>query len=218
VNELDLLLPLPGAGAPLPGLAVGVVTNNADPERLARVKVQFPALSDTVESTWAPVVAPMAGPETGVQALPEVGDTVLVGFEQGDVNRPFVLGGFWSAAQHPPQRDNPGNAVRLIRSRSGHQIRLDDTDGAGQIQIVDSSGKNSVTIDTASNKITVTSAGPVTIAADGDLELTAKGKLALSGRDVEVSAQTTLSLDAKSRAELTTNGPLALRGATVDIN
>jgi uncharacterized protein involved in type VI secretion and phage assembly len=210
VTALDELFPSPGAEVPLPGMAVGVVTNNADPDRLGRVKVRFPALSTTVESTWAPVMTPMAGKESGLQVLPEVHDTVLVGFEQGDVNRPFVLGAFWTAAQPPPQGDNPGNAVRLVRSRSGHVIRLDDTEGAEKIEIVDKTGKNSVTIDSASNKVTVTSAG--------DLEVTAKGALTLGGRTVEITAQQKLTATGHQGAELSTQGGLTVRGSTVDIN
>jgi uncharacterized protein involved in type VI secretion and phage assembly len=218
VNELDELLPSPGSDTPLPGVAIGVVTSNADPEHLGRVKVRFPAVSETVESTWAPVMTPMAGNERGLQMLPEAGDTVVVAFEQGDVNRPFVLGGFWNAAQHPPEGDSAGNAVRLIRSRSGHAIRLDDTDGAELIQIVDKSGKNTITIDTATNKITVHAAGPITVAADGDLELTATGDLKLEGRQVKVAANLKLSLSGQQGAELTSTGPLAVRGSTIDIN
>jgi phage baseplate assembly protein V len=210
VTALGELFPALGAGIPLPGMAVGVVTSNADPEQLGRVKVRFPALSATVESAWAPVVTPMAGKERGLQVLPEAGDTVLVAFEQGDVNRPFVLGGFWNAAQHPPQGDNPGNAVRVVRSRSGHVIRLDDTEGAEKIEIVDKTGKNSITIDSASNKVTVTSSG--------DLEVKATGALALSGRSVEITAQQKLTATGHQGAELSTQGGLTVRGSTVDIN
>lgn len=210
MTALDQILPAPGAGLPLPGMAVGVVTSNADPEQLARVKIRFPALSATVESAWAPVLSPMAGGDRGLQLLPEVGDTVLVAFEQGDVNRPFVLGGFWTAAQHPPQGDNPGNAVRLVRSRSGHVIRLDDTEGAERVEIVDKTGKNSITIDSVANKITVTSSG--------DLEVTAQGVLTLGGRSVQITAQQQLTATGRQSAELSSQGGLTLRGATVDIN
>jgi uncharacterized protein involved in type VI secretion and phage assembly len=210
VTALGELFPAPGSGLPLPGTAVGVVTSNADPEQLGRVKLRFPALSATAESAWAPVVTPMAGTERGLQLLPEVGDTVLVAFEQGDVNRPFVLGGFWNAGQHPPQGDNPGNAVRLVRSRSGHVIRLDDTEGAEKIEIVDRTGKNSITIDSASNTVTVTSSG--------DLEVKATGALTLRGRTVDITAQQKLTATGQQGAELSTPGGLTVRGSTVDIN
>lgn len=218
MSALDVLLADDGAGATFPGVAVGVVTSNADPKHLARVKVRFPALSDTVESTWASVVTPMAGAQRGVYLLPEVGDTVLVAFELGDVNRPFVLGGFWSPAQKPPSPGDQANTQRLLRSRSGHTVRLDDTEGAERIEIVDKSGNNSITIETAGNKITVKGAGPVTVTTDGDLQLSAKGAVKLSGRQVQISAQQALSLTGQAEAELTSSGALKIQGSTVDIN
>jgi uncharacterized protein involved in type VI secretion and phage assembly len=218
MRPLDALLAADSSGGAFPGVAVGVVTSNADPMHLARVKVRFPALSDTVESAWASVVTPMAGAQRGVYLIPEVGDAVLVAFELGDVNRPFVLGGFWAGPQKPPQGDDPHNDQRLIRSRSGHVVRLDDTDGAERIQIVDKSGKNSITIETTGNKITVKGAGPVTVSTDGDLKLTAQGGVTISGRQVEISAKQQLSLSGQAGAELKSTGALTVRGSTVDIN
>ncbi|TML32060.1 MAG: hypothetical protein E6G35_02970 [Actinobacteria bacterium] len=72
---------LRGAASTPGGLIVGLVTNNDDPEHLGRVKVRFPTLSDSDESTWARVATLGAGPSRGMQWLPEVGDEVLVGFE-----------------------------------------------------------------------------------------------------------------------------------------
>lgn len=218
MSALDTLLAPDAASAGFPGVAVGVVTSNSDPMHLGRVKVRFPALSDTVESTWASCVTPMAGDQRGLYLIPEVGDAVLVAFELGDVNRPFVLGGFWAGPQKPPQAEDPHNDQRLIRSRSGHVVRLDDTDGAERIEIVDKSGKNSITIETATNKVTVTAAGPVSVAADGDIELTAKGGVKISGRQVEISAQQDLSLSGQTKAALKSTGPLQMQGAVVDIN
>jgi uncharacterized protein involved in type VI secretion and phage assembly len=217
VSGLDGLLPTPAA-ARLPGVAVGIVTSNADPSHRGRVKVRLPALSADIESTWAPVVTPMAGPGRGLRLLPEEGETVVVAFEDGDIDRPFVLGAFWAGSDEPPEADDPGNDLRLLRSRSGHVVRLDDTAGAERIEIVDSSGDNTITIDTANNEITVHAAGPVTIEAGGDLTLTAHGNLTLEGNKVDVSAKQDLTLSGSSRAELTSKGPLAVRGSVVDIN
>jgi uncharacterized protein involved in type VI secretion and phage assembly len=217
VSGLDGLLTATGAGR-VHGVAVGIVTSNADPSHRGRVKVRLPALSADVESTWAAVLTPMAGPGRGLRLLPEEGDTVLVAFEDGDVNRPFVLGAFWAGSQEPPQGDDPGNDLRLLRSRSGHVVRLDDTAGAERIEIVDSSGDNTITLDTAKNEITVHAAGPVTISADGDLKLTAKGNLTLEGNKVSVTAQQDLALSGSTRTELSSRGALAVKGSTVDIN
>src|SRR5256886_10389540 len=106
------------------GLAVGLVTNNDDPDKLGRVKVRFPTLSDSDESTWARVASAGAGAARGMQWLPEVGDEVLVGFELDDKTRPMILGGPWSRKDKPPQPDDPtegGQRTMLVlASRQNH--------------------------------------------------------------------------------------------------
>lgn len=110
-------------------LVVGVVTNCDDPERLGRVKVKFPSLTDDDESTWARVVAPGGGPERGLQCLPEVGDEVLVGFELDDKHRPLVLGGLWNRDDALPDADTVVDGevtARVWHSRNAHHLELRD--------------------------------------------------------------------------------------------
>ena len=78
-----------GSGAAA-GVVVGIVTDNDDPERLGRVKLRFPSLSADYESHWARVAAPGNGASRGTVWIPEVNDEVLVAFEGGDRQRPFV--------------------------------------------------------------------------------------------------------------------------------
>src|SRR5690606_8938432 len=70
---------------------VGVVTDNRDPQRLGRVKIKFPVLSEQDSSYWAPIIMLGAGKNRGWFFLPEVDDEVLVMFEHGDINRPIVI-------------------------------------------------------------------------------------------------------------------------------
>jgi phage protein D len=84
------------------GMTIGIVTNNKDPDGVGRVRVKFPALSDSEESWWARVVTPGAGSSAGLMFMPQLDDEVLVGFEHGDLRRPFVLGGVWGAKAKPP--------------------------------------------------------------------------------------------------------------------
>ena len=108
--------------AKLSGVAVGIVTNNQDPQQLGRVKVRFPWLPGEDESFWAMIAVLMAGHERGTYFLPEVDDQVLVAFEHGDIRRPYVLGALWHRAAPPPETNADGkNNKRLIRSRSGLQ-------------------------------------------------------------------------------------------------
>ncbi len=87
---IDLLSPDPRtefAGS----LVIGLVTNVDDPEGMDRVRVKFPGLDERHEGWWARV-AGMAGDKGGLTVTPKVDDEVVVGFEQDDARRPFVLG------------------------------------------------------------------------------------------------------------------------------
>ena len=74
-----------GGGSAAKGVAVAVVTDNDDPEKLGRVKLMFPWLAEDYVSGWARVAAPGNGPDRGTVWTPEVNDEVLVAFEDGDV-------------------------------------------------------------------------------------------------------------------------------------
>lgn len=120
------------------GVVVGIVTNNKDPDSLGRVKVKIPRISGEDESNWARVISFMAGKDYGAFYLPEVDDEVLVSFEHGDINIPYVIGSLWNGKDKPPLTNEDGkNNLRVIKSRSGHIIRLDDTDGQEKIEIVE---------------------------------------------------------------------------------
>jgi uncharacterized protein involved in type VI secretion and phage assembly len=202
----------PGQDERFYGVTIGIVTNTQDPEKLGRVKLKLPWLSDQEESTWARVLTPMAGKERGCFFLPEVGDEVLVAFEHGQIEFPYVLGGLWNGKDKPPETNNDGkNNKRLIKSRSGHLIRLDDTDGAEKVEIIDKSGKNSIVFDSAQNT--------VTISADADLVITStNGKLKFSGKGIEMAAQAEIKIEASAGLDLKANGQMTIKGATVDIN
>ena len=115
---LDLLHPSgeQGAGAGrYYGVVVGIVTNNQDPNNMARVRVKFPWLSDDNESWWARMAVPMAGSGRGSYFLPEVDDEVLVAFEHGDVRSPYIVGGLWNGKDSPPANNSDGkNNIRVI--------------------------------------------------------------------------------------------------------
>ncbi|MDP9293728.1 MAG: VgrG-related protein, partial [Actinomycetota bacterium] len=72
-------------------LLVGVVTANDDPDGIGRVRVKIPVLSDSDESWWARVLTPSAGASHGIYSLPAVDDEVIIGFENGNTQRPYVL-------------------------------------------------------------------------------------------------------------------------------
>src|SRR5689334_11138577 len=130
---------------------IGVVTDNKDPTKLGRVKVKIPVLSDKDTSWWAPIVMLGAGKNRGWFFIPEVNDEVLVMFEQGDMNRPLVVGALWGGKDKPPDK-NPGpNPRKVIKSRSGGKVTFDDE--KNKIILEDGTGKGKVTFDAETNKV-----------------------------------------------------------------
>lgn len=193
------------------GLVVGIVTNNQDPDGLGRVKVKFPWLSDSEESHWARIAVLMAGADRGTYFLPEVDDEVLVGFEHGDLRLPYVIGALWNGQDAPPADNGDGkNNVRVIKSRSGHVIKLNDEDGKETIEIIDKSEKNSIVIDTKENTITVT--------ADKDIVLKAKGTIKLDGEKIELKSSGDTKIESGAGMDVKASGTLNVKGATVNIN
>lgn len=226
-----------GLASPRIGLVVGLVTDNNDPDGLGRVKVKYPWLSQEHASDWARVVIPGGGTQRGMQFLPEVNDEVLVGFEQGDINFPYVLGGLWNGKNAPPSKSGDvisGGKVneRVIRSRTGHVITLNDSDNAPSITIVDNTGKNKVFLDSKNNKLTVHLEGDMLFEApQGDVSI--KGKtinveatnaLKVKGQTVDTQADTSMNVKAGTdmkisgtNTELSGSAGAKLKGATTDV-
>lgn len=194
------------------GVVIGIVTNNQDPEKLARVKVKFPWLSDQDESYWARIAAPMAGKDRGTFFLPEVDDEVLVMFEHGNLQFPYILGALWNGKDTPPDTNEDGkNNVRMIKSRSGHVIKLNDEEGKETIEIIDKSQKNSLVIDTAKNTITLTT--------DKDIILSAsKGTIKLDAQKIEIKSSTDTKIEAGVGMDIKANATMNVKGATINLN
>ena len=201
-----------GGDKGIKGVAFATVTNNQDPDGLGRIKVKYRCRNTEDESDWARIITFMAGNEMGGYFLPEVGDEVLVAFENGDIDHPVILGTLWSGKMKPPEKNSDGkNNRRLIKSRSGHLVILDDKNGSEKIEIIDKSGKNLLRIDTTTNTIEITS--------DQDIKLTAtKGKISLNCLELEMKATTTAKIEANASLDLKAAGNATLKGAVVMIN
>ena len=137
------------------GLVPAVVTNNNDPDKMGRVKVAFPWLAPNYESDWARVAQYGMGKKWGGLFLPEVGDEVLVGFEFGDVRRPYVLGGMINGKTEHDLVDSAVKTTppltqvtkRGFVSRLGNRLVFEDED-QGPIPT-----KSSITIGDKDNKV-----------------------------------------------------------------
>ena len=80
----------------------GTVVNNVDPMQIGRIQAIVPDVSGVVPSSWAMPCVPVAGINTGVFTVPQIGSGVWVEYEQGDPDRPIWVGGYWGTAAEVP--------------------------------------------------------------------------------------------------------------------
>jgi phage baseplate assembly protein gpV len=111
--------------------------------KLGRVRVEYRAMEEGLESPWAAVASPLAGPKRGMLFMPEVGDEVLVLHGDNAFDHPFVLGYLWNGEQRSPETDPK---LRVIKTPGGHQLRFEDVDNARKV-VLRSDGGRKVTLD-----------------------------------------------------------------------
>lgn len=126
-----------------------IVKDNNDPQGMGRVRVQFFWQKGEQLSPWIRMIQPYAGNGKGFYFIPEVGEEVMVDFENGNAERPFVLGAHYNGAAKSGY--NP--TTKAIHTKSGTKIVLNDEDGS--IKIEDAVG-NSLIFD-GNQKITLSS-------------------------------------------------------------
>ena len=131
-TSTSAVLPIPQA---LPGMTVresqpqlAFVTDVIDPKKIGRVRIRFPwQKEDGDASPWIRVSLPFATDGGGVKFKPEKDDEVLVSFEEGNVERPYVSGYLLS------ERSNESWGAlsdRAIVSKNGHSIIFEDKPGS----------------------------------------------------------------------------------------
>lgn len=222
------------------GVVVGVVTDNNDPGKLGRVKINFPWMSPDNVTDWTRIATFMSGAERGSYFVPEIEDEVLVAFEHGDINRPFVIGSLWNKEDKPPDTneeeknnikkftsraghelifDDTDSSERFeIHTKSGHQILLDDKSGSEKITIKDKTGDNYIEIDSVNNSIQIESKLDLTIKAT-NITIDASGNLTIkSGASTKMEAGADMSIKSNAPMSVKSSAIMELKGAIININ
>lgn len=202
-------LTVPVGRTSIPGVVIGVVTDNDDPDKLGRVKVKYPWLGDEAESYWARLAATGAGKDYGFIWVPQVSDEVVVAFEQGDLAYPVVVGSLWNGKDTPPAKMmdglfDDGKVKRHgIVSPAGHKIMFyDDPDDSGMMIVTEDKSVR-IVFGQSDKRMHIYCDGKLSIDSTGDLAIKSDGA-------IKIEAGSTLDLKASGNA--------TLKGAKVAIN
>jgi uncharacterized protein involved in type VI secretion and phage assembly len=216
--DLDPSKPDGDAADSVTGVAVAKVIDNIDIQGTARVQISLPWLPGF--EPWARVAAPMAGMWRGTYFIPQIGDEVLVAFNQGDIREPYVLGGLWSSVDKPPAL-LPADPInkRIIKTPLGHQIQFDDL--TQEISITSTTqqtitmGLKGITISAGTappptkSTISMDIAGNITIDAKLSLSLKA-ASISISGKKVDINGDIATTVKGGAKC--------AIQGGIVNIN
>lgn len=197
-------------------LMIGIVTHNHDPDGLGRVRVRFPTLTPERDgsahsSYWARIVSVGAGDQRGFDWIPEINDEVLVGFEHGDIRRPYILGGLWNGKNKrvetvedtvPKEGANRGKVrLRTLTTRTGHTLQFveeDQGDTKAGVTLTTSKG-HQLQLNDSDRDITLTTARGQQVRlsdADGAITIDANGPIVLDpgfGQPVVISGSLIVS-------------------------
>jgi uncharacterized protein involved in type VI secretion and phage assembly len=177
---------------PAKGLCFAIVVSIVDPLQKNRILIQIPDIHS--ETIWAEVARLDAGDFRGTIFFPEIGDKVVVGFMNGDINFPIVLGMLFKETDQSPINSTESNPEKGIFTRGRMRIHFDDQN---KTIIIDTPAGNSIQLNEASqelnildqnnNKIIMSSSG-IEIQSAKNISVTAGGTISLkstSGTYVE---------------------------------
>lgn len=204
-----------GSATKVAGVVVAIVSDNDDPDGLGRVKLTFPFFPDDYESDWARLVQLGAGPMSGAVFLPEVGDEVLVAFQNGDFRLPYVIGGLYNGVDKPRLGDGLFDNGKVKRrgfvSRRGHRIVFFDDAGKSGVALLTSDDKLRIALNESGTEVHVYADGRIVIESTKGIEIK-------SQQDISIEASGKLTLKGSSGLKAESSGAVDIDGSVIQLN
>ncbi len=220
------------------GVVVGQVTKNYEEANPGLIRVSITARDyEEEKQVWARVAYPYNGQSWGQYFLPEVGDQVLVVFENGDINRPYVIGSVpKSTFTFAKNLANEHNSFKEIKTKNGNVISFEDNhEGEGandkikiktsteqhqielnnetkQIKISDKDGENQILMKTESGQMEIKAKTKLTIKVGDNLELIMNG----NNGTLQVKS-TKIKMEASNSVQITSNNTAKYEGGNVTV-
>lgn len=200
------------------GIVVGIVLDNVDPDKMHRVKVEYPVdHSDRPKSSWCRMMTPMSGKLRGLVMLPDIGTEVVLAFTYRSMS-PVVIGAVYNGADDKPEpyhNDDKEDNLRVFWSRNDHLLIFDDTKGAEKVGFGAQAG----------TRLDVTSAPIwdqldaaekiITENCDKDTIWETVEKISIKCKDFELTAGNTIKMEAGQTARFKSGGTFKLTSGAV---
>ena len=217
-------IPMEEPKLPIALSQIATVKDNADPKKWGRVKIETQwQKAKGKTSNWVRVQTPDAGKSDkvasnrGLVTIPEKGDIVMLGFEYGSPDRPFVAGSVFTSQTGVGGGD--ANKTKSMTTRSGSTVTLDDEKGS--ITIKDKIGSESVIAFDGEKNISVTAAESITLTS-GESSITMKkdGTIDIKGKNITIdgSDNSTMKSGGASFSATSKGGKANMDGVTADIH
>ncbi|MFI0814961.1 VgrG-related protein [Streptomyces sp. NPDC021098] len=209
----------------MPSVANAIVTNVKDPLKQGRVKLKFPWLDPDYVSDWTRTVQ-WAGVGGGSVFPLDVNDEVLVAFDRGALDHPFVIGGLYNGKDKPKPGDVPlhdalkGKATRhTIADRENNRLDLlSQKIGKRGVRLSTGNDRLTINLDRTRTEITVDSKGTVVIKGTGAVSVQAGGNLSLrAGGTMNLNAGGALNITAGGALSATAGAAFNIKGGTGSI-
>jgi uncharacterized protein involved in type VI secretion and phage assembly len=128
------------------------VFNNIDPEQRGRIQAIVPDVSGLIPTSWAMPCMPIAGKQSGVYVVPQIGSGVWMEFEQGDPDYPIWTGCFWGIVAEVPSlalAGNPASPSIVLQTALQNAVVISDLPGpTGGIMLKSTTGASIIVNDT----------------------------------------------------------------------
>ena len=220
------------------GVVIGQVTKNYDEANPGLIRVSITARDyEDEKQVWARMAYPYSGQSWGQYFLPEVGDQVLVVFENGDIGRPYVIGSVpKSTFTFAKNLADENNAFKEIKTKNGNSISFEDNnEGEGandkikiktsteahyielnnekkQIKISDKDGDNQIVMKTENGQMEIKAKTKLTIKVGDNLEVIMNG----NNGTMEIKG-TKIKLDASNSVQISSNNMAKFEGGNVTV-
>ena len=220
------------------GVVVGRIAKNYDKDMPGRVCVCVPVRDqDANELKWARVAMPSGGSGWGHYFLPEAGDQVLLAFEQGNIEKPYVIGCIPKDSDQILKKSvDEDNQYKKIVTRNGNTIYFEDNkEGSGdkdKIRITTAGGGHRIELDNENKMILLSDEEGTNLirmkTGDGQMEITAEKKLTnkvgdnieliLNGSNGAVSLKASkINIEANGNIEAKANSAMKMQAGNVSV-